>query len=197
MNAISVQNLSKKYGRGSKAVQALDDVSFDVPEKSIYGFIGPNGAGKSTTIGILLQFLYQDSGKVFLFDQEVNNKNLPFLKQKIGLIPDADLPNITGIKFLKHTAFYHGLQGNKLKEHLRYLIDLTDSRSFIGRNTKKLSKGQKSRIKIANSLIGEPSLIIADEPTAGLDPLARMQFLSLISRLRDSGVSIFFSNHII
>lgn len=197
MNAISVQNLSKKYGNGSKAVQALDDVSFDVPEKSIYGFIGPNGAGKSTTIGIILQFLFQDSGKVFLFDEEVDQKNLSILKQKIGFIPDADLPNITGIKFLKHTAYYHGLQGSSLKEHLRNLLDLTESRSFIGRNTKKLSKGQKSRIKIANALIGDPSLIIADEPTAGLDPVARRQFLSMISRLRDDGVSIFFSNHII
>ena len=104
---------------------------------------------------------------------------------------------MTGIKFLKHTAYYHGMQGSNLREHLRSLVDLTDSRSFIGRNTKKLSKGQKSRIKIANALIGDPSLIIADEPTAGLDPVARRQFLSMISKLRDGGVSIFFSNHII
>ncbi len=198
MNAISVQNLSKKYGKGSKSVQALDNVSFDVPKRSIYGFIGPNGAGKSTTIGIILQFLYQDSGNVYLFDQKVDKKNLPSLKQAIGFIPDADLPSIPGIKFLKHTAYYHGLQGIRLKESLREIIDITDSRSFIGRSTKKLSKGQKTRIKIANALIGNPSLIIADEPTSGLDPVARREFLSLISKLRDeNGTSIFFSNHVI
>ncbi len=198
MNAISIENLSKTYGKGSGKVQALQNVSFEVPQGSIYGFIGPNGAGKSTTIGIILQFLYQDSGKVYLFDEEVNQSSLPYLKKHIGFIPDADLPGTTGIKFLKHTAYYHGYQGKKLREVLRQVVDLTDTRSFIGRNTKKLSKGQKSRIKIANSLIGEPALIIADEPTSGLDPVARREFLSLITNLsKDKGTSIFFSNHVI
>ena len=198
MNAISVENLSKTYGKGSKQVRALQDVSFNVPKGSIYGFIGPNGAGKSTSIGIILQFLHQDDGKVYLFDEEVNQSNLPILKQYIGFIPDADLPSITGVKFLKHTAYYHGYQGKKLREVLRQVVELTDSRSFIGRNTKKLSKGQKARIKIANSLIGDPSLIIADEPTSGLDPVARREFLSLITNLnKKNGTSIFFSNHVI
>ena len=198
MNAISIENLSKFYGSGKQKIQALNDVSFQVPDKTIYGFIGPNGAGKSTTIGIILQFLYQDSGNVYLFDEELNQKNLPYLKKHIGFIPDADLPNITGIKFLKHTAYYHGLQGQKMKEVLRTILDLTDTRNFIGRNTKKLSKGQKTRIKIANALIGEPSLIIADEPTSGLDPVARREFLSLITNLnKNNGTSIFFSNHVI
>ena len=198
MNAISVENLSKTYGKGSSKVLALQDVSFEVPQGGIYGFIGPNGAGKSTTIGIILQFLYQDSGKIYLFDEEINKHNLPYLKKHIGFIPDADLPSLTGVKFLKHTAYYHGYQGKKLRDTLRQVIDITDTRSFIGRNTKKLSKGQKTRIKIANALIGEPSLIIADEPTSGLDPIARREFLSLISQLsHKNGTSIFFSNHVI
>ena len=198
MNSISVNHLSKTYGKGKNKVQALDDVSFDVPRGSIYGFIGPIGAGKSTAIGIILQFLFQDKGEVFLFDEPVTSHNLPVLKNQIGFIPDADLPGITGIKFLKHTAYFHGFHGNQLKEHLRTIVDLTDIRSFMGRNTKKLSKGQKTKIKIANALIGDPSLIIADEPTSGLDPIARREFLSLISQLRHKfGTSIFFSNHVI
>lgn len=198
MNVITVEHLSKTYSTGKKKVLALDDVSFTVPEKSIYGFIGPNGAGKSTTIGIILQFLKQDQGNVQLFDQPITEKSLPFLKQFIGFIPDADLPSLPGYKFLSHTGYYFDLRGMRLREKLREVIDLTETRSFILRNTKKLSKGQKSRIKIANALIGNPSLIIADEPTSGLDPLARRQFLDLISRLRaQTGTTIFFSNHVI
>lgn len=198
MNAISVEHLSKTYGKGRKVIRALNDISFNVPQGSIYGFIGPNGAGKSTAIGIILQFLYQDLGKVYLFDNEVNEQNLPIFKNQIGFIPDADLPNISGIKFLKHSAYYHGLQGSLMKDSLRTIIDMLDIRDFVGRNTKRLSKGQKTKIKIANALIGNPSLIIADEPTSGLDPIARREFLSLISLLRSqNNTSIFFSNHVI
>lgn len=198
MNAISVKHLSKMYGSGKQQVLALQDVSFDVPQGSIFGFIGPNGAGKSTTIGIILQFLYQNSGEVYLFDEPVTKQNLPAFKKQIGFIPDSDLPTMAGIKFLKHTGYYHGLQGKQLRDVLRSITELTDTRSFIGRNTKKLSKGQKSRIKIANALIGSPSLIIADEPTSGLDPVSRRQFLNLITQLnKDQGTSIFFSNHVI
>ena len=198
MNAISVKHLTKIYGSGKQQVHALNDVSFEVPKGSIFGFIGPNGAGKSTTIGIILQFLYQDQGEVFLFDEPVTQQNLQGFKKKIVFIPDADLPGIPGIKFLKHTGYYYGHQGKQLLEVIRTVTDLTDTRSFIGRNTKKLSKGQKTRIKIANALIGSPSLIIADEPTSGLDPVARRQFLNLISQLnKEQNTSIFFSNHVI
>ena len=198
MSTIQVSNLSKIYGRGADKVHALKDVSFNVPEGSIFGFIGPNGAGKSTTISIILQFLHQDTGEVYLFDQPANETNLPILKSKIGFIPDADLPGLPGIKFLKHTGYYYGLQGSKLREKLIEVAELTDTRSFIRRSTKKLSKGQKTKIKIANALIGNPTLIIADEPTTGLDPVARKQFLDLIANLRkENGTSIFFSNHVI
>ncbi len=198
MNVISVENVTKSYGKGPNLIQALKNISFDVPEGSIYGFIGPNGAGKSTTIGIILQFLFQDTGEIKLFDQDVTNKSFPYLKKQIGFIPDADLPRIPGVKILKHAGYYHNLQGKRLKDTLKSITELTGTRSFISRNTKKLSKGQKSKIKIANALIGDPNLLIADEPTSGLDPVARRQFLNLISQLRkEKGMTVFFSNHVI
>ena len=198
MNVISVENVTKNYGKGPNLIKALNKISFQVPEGSIYGFIGPNGAGKSTTIGIILQFLFQEAGKVRLFDQDVNNKSFPYLKKQIGFIPDAELPRIPGVKILKHTGYYHNLQGKRLRDTLIEVTEITGTRSFIKRNTKKLSKGQKSRIKIANALIGNPALLIADEPTSGLDPVARRQFLNLISQLREEkGTTVFFSNHVI
>jgi ABC-2 type transport system ATP-binding protein len=197
LEAITVQNLKKTYRTRNSEVLALDGITFSVPRGSIFGFLGPNGAGKSTTIGIMLQFLRQDAGEVFIFDQNVKN-NLTQLKADLGFIPDADLPNISGLTLLKHTGKYHGLRGQQLRQKINEIVKLTESRPFVTRNTKKLSKGQKSRIKIANSLISDPELIIADEPTSGLDPVARRQYLQLISNLaKNEGKTIFFSNHVI
>jgi ABC-2 type transport system ATP-binding protein len=197
LDAITVNNLKKTYRSRNTEVLALDGISFSVPKGSIFGFLGPNGAGKSTTIGIMLQFLRQDDGEVYIFEQNVK-KNLHNIKADIGFIPDADLPNISGLTLLKHTGKYYGLRGQQLRKKIIEIVKLTESRPFITRSTKKLSKGQKSRIKIANSLISDPELIIADEPTAGLDPVARRQYLQLISNLaKNEGKTIFFSNHVI
>ncbi|MHA2366017.1 MAG: ATP-binding cassette domain-containing protein [Candidatus Hodarchaeales archaeon] len=190
MNVISVNNLSKSYG----PILALKGISFNVPKGSIFGFLGPNGAGKTTTIGILMQFLHQDSGEVQIFGEDIQTNT----KQRIGYIPDADLPEIKGLQLLKHSGRYYGLNGQSLKKRINEIIKITDSDSFIKRNTKNLSKGQKARIKIANALMGDPELLIADEPTAGLDPVSRRHFLDLIKHLvHKQNKTIFLSSHVI
>ncbi|MCY3414553.1 MAG: ABC transporter ATP-binding protein [Candidatus Heimdallarchaeota archaeon] len=192
MSVISVEGVSKSY----KQVIALDNISFEVEENTIFGFLGPNGAGKSTTIAILNQLLYADSGKVMIFGENI--KGNTEIKQRIGLIPDADLPRISGVKLLKHTARYHGYQGQTLRQQVSDIVKLTETRDFVSRNTSTLSKGQKTRIKIANALISNPDLIIADEPTSGLDPVARKQFHDITrSLVKDQGKSVFFSSHVI
>ena len=195
MNVISVQNLVKSYG----SVKALDGISFDVPEGSVYGFLGPNGAGKSTTISILLQFLHQNSGAVSIFGQDVTNKsNLIQIKKRIGFIPDADLPKIEGLRLLKHSGRYYGLQGQQLNRKIIEVVKRVNAQKFIKRNTGKLSKGQKSRIKIANALINDPDLLIADEPTSGLDPVSRSQFLETITDfVHQQNKTVFLSSHVI
>jgi len=193
MSIIEVENITKNYG----TVQALDDISFEVSKKSIVGFLGPNGAGKTTTIGILMQFIYQDSGTVRLFEQDVATM-IPQLKQRVGLISDSSLPEITGYKLLKHTGRYGGLRGKELEDRVTSMVQVVGAQSFYERPTQTLSKGQKQRIKIANALMNDPELIIADEPTAGLDPLSRREFLNLIENLVENhGKTVFFSNHVI
>lgn len=194
MTIMSVENLSKSYGN----VKALAGISFQVPEKSIFGFLGPNGAGKTTTIGIILQFLYQDSGEVNILGETVNSRTITHLKKYIGFIPDATLPKIDGWKLLKHTGRYFNLSGKALNDRIAEVVKIAQAKTFIKRNTAKLSKGQKQRIKIANALMNNPDLIIADEPTAGLDPVGQKDFLDLLKHLRnDLGKTIFLSSHII
>lgn len=192
-NIIEVENLSKNYG----TVQALDDISFNVPEQSIVGFLGPNGAGKTTTIGILMQFIHQDAGSVTIFGEDVGT-SISDLKHRIGLISDSTLPNVTGYSLLKHTGRYGGLSGKDLEDRISKMIGVVGAHSFYKRYTQTLSKGQKQRIKIANALMNDPDLLIADEATAGLDPLSRREFLSLIENLVENhGKTVFFSNHVI
>ena len=195
MNVVlAVENLSKSYGK----VAALTGISFEVPEKSIFGFLGPNGAGKTTTIGIILQFLYQDAGKVSFFGETVTSRTITHMKRYIGFIPDATLPKIDGLRLLKHSGRYFNLTGQALRERITEVVKTTQAQTYIKRNTAMLSKGQKQRIKIANALMNDPTFIIADEPTAGLDPVGQKDFLDLLKHLRDDlGKTIFLSSHII
>jgi ABC-2 type transport system ATP-binding protein len=197
LEVITVKNLKKTYVNGNNKVVAVDDLSFSVPQGSIYGFLGPNGAGKSTTIGILLQFIYQDQGEIYLFGEPIKN-NFSNLKKRLSFIPDADLPNINGLQLLKHTGKFYGLNGENLRKRIIEVAKSTDIKPFVDRNTKRLSKGQKTRIKIANAILSDPELLIADEPTSGLDPVARRHFLELISDLsKVDGKTVFFSNHVV
>ena len=191
MSAILVDELSKNYG----SVRALDNINFKVQEGSIFGFLGPNGAGKSTTIGLLLQFLKPDHGEIRIFDEDITNNTS--IKRRIAVIPDADLPKISGLQLLRHTARYYGYQGKQLKDRLREIITRIGIRDYVSRSTATLSKGQKTRIKIANALISDPDLIIADEPTSGLDPFARREFLQLMTELVLEEKTIFFSSHVV
>jgi len=195
LSVIEVKNLHKSYG----SIKALQGISFDVPEGSIFGFLGPNGAGKSTTISILLQFLKQDLGTVKIFGMDLDSpKNLIEIKEKVGFIPDADLPKMRALRLLKHTGQYYGLRGQLLKRKVNEIVELVNAKSFISRNTGSLSRGQKTRVKIANAILHDPDLIIADEPTTGLDPVSRSQFLQLITQyVKEQSKTVFLSSHVI
>lgn len=192
MSLISIENLTKNYGK----VEALRGLNLDVKERTITGFLGPNGAGKTTTISIMFQFIRQDSGEVNVFDMNVKH-HIEEIKRKIGYIPDASLPPIKGSKLLKHTAISAGISGSEFTAKLDSVLKLIGGKSFVDRNTKNLSKGQKQRIKVANAIITDPELIIADEPTSGLDPVSRQSLLTLFKKLNGEGKTIFFSNHVI
>lgn len=192
MSAIIVSNLSKSFG----SLQALDKISFKIPEGSITGFLGPNGAGKTTTIKIMMQLVYQDSGLVEILGKDVRT-SITEIKREVGIIPDADLPNLKAHSILRHSGMYAGISGQILRNRINELVKLIGATKFINRKTHTLSKGQRQRIKIANALMNDPKILIADEPTAGLDPVSRRQFSTVMTKLRrEEGKTMLFSNHV-
>jgi len=192
-HAIVVENLVKHYGN----VVAVDNISFEVPKASIYGFVGPNGAGKTTTIKMLCCLLKPTSGKAWINGISIEEELK--IKEIIGYLPE----NLQLYKFFtveEHIRFIgklYKIEENELKQKVRELLETVNMRGFRKRKCGKLSKGQQRRVGIAISLINDPEILILDEPTSGLDPLGRKDILNLLLKLRSAGKTIFLSSHIL
>ena len=191
---LRIQNLSKTYPNG---VQALKDVSLTIPT-GMFGLLGPNGAGKSTLMRTLATLQEPDSGSAHLGDLDVLTekdalrRQLGYLPQEFGLYPKVPAYDLLG-----HFAVLKGVTDKgERKDLVEALLQQTN---LWGARTKHLggySGGMKQRFGIAVALIGDPSLIIVDEPTAGLDPAERVRFLNLLSELGEGAVVI-LSTHIV
>ena len=190
---IEVQNLKKRFG----GVVALRDVSFDVPEGEILGFLGPNGAGKSTTMRILTGFLPGDSGTVRVAGHDVSRASRA-VRQNIGYLPEGVpvYPEMRVLEYLRHRARLKGIARPGRRAAIDRVLELTHTserrRQIIG----TLSRGYRQRVGLADALLGEPRVLILDEPTVGLDPEQVRQFRSLI---RDVGRdrTVVLSTHIL
>ncbi|MHA1167371.1 MAG: ATP-binding cassette domain-containing protein [Candidatus Hodarchaeales archaeon] len=197
MPVIRTEGLTKYYQR--EGVTALDSLDLVVPGGKIFGFLGPNGAGKTTTIKILLGFIKHYSGKVYLFDNEIE-KNIVSIKHKIGFVPEgASLPkNLRVRTVLSATAKMHGIQGKSITESVNEVLKTIGMKKFANRKIGQMSKGQKQRIRIANALVHSPELLILDEPTSGLDAISRGKLLTFVKKWsRNTGGSIFVSSHVL
>ncbi len=165
---ISVEHLTKYYGQ----VLAVDDLSFEIDEGHVYGFLGPNGAGKSTTMNIMTGCLSATSGSVRIdgfdiFEQPDQAKRL------IGYLPEQP-PLYMGespLEYLQFVGQAKGLRGKALAEQIEEVIRQTGIGEVKNRRISTLSKGYKQRVGIAQALLGNPRVIILDEPTVGLDPI--------------------------
>ena len=163
---IKVQNLVKRYGSN----YALNDVSFEIGEGEIVGLLGPNGAGKSTAMNILTGYLSSTSGEVYI--NGINMLDDPIAaKKNIGFLPEQPplYPEMTVMEYLN---FVYELKGCELEKepHLDEIISVTKLAEVKDRLIRNLSKGNKQRVGIAQALIGDPKVVIFDEPTVGLDP---------------------------
>ena len=166
MTMIKVQNLVKRYGSN----YALNDVSFEIGEGEIVGLLGPNGAGKSTAMNILTGYLSSTSGEVYI--NGVNILDDPIeAKKNIGFLPEQPplYPEMTVTEYLN---FVYELKGCELERepHIEEIISVTKLSEVKDRLIRNLSKGNKQRVGIAQALIGDPKVVIFDEPTIGLDP---------------------------
>lgn len=190
--AIEIKNLVKSYGTKN----ALDNVSFSVKKGEVMGFLGPNGAGKSTTMNIICGYLAADSGSVLV--DGINAADNPTeVKRRIGYLPEQP-PLYMDMTVLEYLVFVFELKGVKAKRdaHLRKIMEKVRIYDVRGRLIRNLSKGYKQRVGLAQALIGDPDVLILDEPTVGLDPRQIMEIRDVICELGRER-TVILSTHIL
>ncbi|HCM88475.1 MULTISPECIES: ABC transporter ATP-binding protein [Vagococcus] len=191
--AIEIKDLKKKYATG---VEALKGIDLTVEAGDFYALLGPNGAGKSTTIGIITSLVNKTSGKVKVFDYDIDNQ-LVQAKQQIGLVPQEFNfnPFETVQQIVVNQAGYYGVSRKEaLIRSEKYLkqSDLWEKRDVRAR---MLSGGMKRRLMIARALMHEPKLLILDEPTAGVDIELRRDMWQFLRELNEAGTTIILTTH--
>ena len=193
-HCIVVSDLRKEYGR--KKV-ALDGISFNVDYGKVFGFLGPNGAGKSTAIKILTTLLNPTSGSVHIFGKEIT-KNALEIRKRIGVVsqhPSSE-NNLKVEKALDLYGLLWGIEGKKRNDKVNEIIDAFDLQEIRNTRNDELSIGQKRRVQVAREFIHDMKLLFLDEPTVGLDPSARRMLLDYIKSQVKSGLTVFFTTHI-
>ena len=190
---IEVKNLTKKYG-GNVAV---DDVSFKIRGGKIYGFLGPNGAGKSTTMNIIAGSLAATSGSVLINGCDICNDPIEAKKQ-IGYLPEIPplYADMTPEEYLRFVARAKGVKPTKIDKQVNTVMEQTGITHMKHRLISGLSKGYKQRVGIAQAMLGDPDVIILDEPTVGLDPQQIIDIRALIRKLGESK-TVILSSHIL
>lgn len=190
---IKVEHLTKYYGD----FLAVNDLSFEINEGHVYGFLGPNGAGKTTTMNIMTGCLSATSGHVEIggFDifEDPNHA-----KRLIGYLPEQPplYMNETPVEYLRFVGEAKGLRGSELNEQIDKVIEQVKIQNVKGKRISALSKGYKQRVGIAQALLGNPKVIILDEPTVGLDPIQIIEIRDLIKQLGQDH-TVILSSHIL
>src|SRR5688572_26636628 len=191
---LSIRNISKTYPNG---VRALDDVSLTIPP-GMFGLLGPNGAGKSTLMRMIATLQEPDTGSIQMGDLDVRNqkdevrKTLGYLPQEFGVYPKVSAEDL-----LDHFALLKGIAGRgERKDVVEALLRQTNLYDVRKQKLGGYSGGMKQRFGVAVALIGNPKLLIVDEPTAGLDPAERVRFLNLLAELGENSV-VLLSTHIV
>ena len=190
---IEVKNITKKYG---KAV-AVDNISFNIEEGEIVGLLGPNGAGKSTTMNIITGFIEQTEGDVII-DGYNTLKKPKKAKKEIGYMPEG-VPLYTDLtvkEFVSYMAEIKQVNKKERKGKVEKIIEKTGLKDVEKKLIKNLSRGYKQRVSMAGALVGEPKILILDEPTVGLDPKQITEIRSMIKELGKEH-TIILSSHIL
>lgn len=189
-----ILELTKKFGKFT----ALDSLSMNIPDNSIFGFVGPNGAGKTTTMKIMAGLLKADSGSIYMNGEDIL-KDPKKIRDKIGYMPDFfgvydDLKVSEYMDFYAGTYYIPYAERGELIDNLLEIVDLSEKKDTY---VDSLSRGMKQRLCLARSLIHDPNLIILDEPASGLDPRARVEMKEVLKELREMGKTIIVSSHIL
>ncbi len=192
-NLIEVDGLAKSYG----PVKALKGISFSVGEGEVLGFLGPNGAGKSTTLRILAGFMPGDSGRVNVNGFDVGSESLA-VRNSIGYLPEGVplYPDMRVREYLKFRSRLKGIPRSQRKSRIEKSLEETRTGDVSGRMIGTLSRGYRQRVGLADALLGEPPVLILDEPTVGLDPEQVIQFRSMLREIGRNR-TVILSTHIL
>lgn len=190
--ALEVRSLNKKYGK----VQALKNVSFKI-DTGVYGLLGPNGAGKSTMIRIITGSMRASSGEV-LYNGRRIRENEKAYKKILGYVPQRQgmYDSFTAARFLEYMAVLKELKSKEIPEEVERVLKIVGLQEDALRRLGGFSGGMKQRVLIAQALLGDPRIIILDEPTAGLDPKERIKIRNFISRIGENR-TILLATHVV
>lgn len=190
---IKVEHLTKYY----QDFKAIDDISFEIEEGHVYGFLGTNGAGKSTTMNIMTGCLSATDGVVTIDGRDIFEEPIE-AKKKIGYLPEQPplYLNETPKEYLRFIAEAKGVKKDELEEQIQKVMEQTGINKVKNKLISNLSKGYKQRVGIAQALLGNPKVIILDEPTVGLDPIQIIEIRDLIKDLGKTH-TIILSSHIL
>jgi ABC-2 type transport system ATP-binding protein len=191
-NAVEIRSLVKRFD----SFVAVDHVTLDVARGEIFGFLGPNGAGKSTTIRILCGLLAptEGSARVNGFDvatqPEQVKRSIGYMSQKFSLYDD-----LTVEENLDFFAGVYGVPRERRAERKAYALKMAGLENELGRMTRLLAGGWKQRLALGCAILHQPPILFLDEPTSGVDPIARRQFWDLIYAMAEAGTTVFVSTH--
>ena len=190
---ITVEHLTKCYGNFT----AVDDLSFEIDEGHVYGFLGPNGAGKTTTMNIMTGCLSATAGTVLIDGHDIFDEP-DEAKKLIGYLPEQPPLYLseTPEEYLRFVGEAKGIKGARLKQQVEEVMEQTKITEMRNRRISNLSKGYKQRVGIAQALLGDPKVIILDEPTVGLDPIQIIEIRDLIKELGQHR-TVILSSHIL
>lgn len=192
MNAvIQTSGLTRRFG----AIAAVNSIDLHVPEHCVYAFLGPNGAGKTTTIRMLLGLLRPTRGEIHLFDLSLKEHRSVILSKTGSLVETPSLyPHLTGYENLEVLQRLLNVD----KSHIRRVLAIVKLDKDARRPVKQYSLGMKQRLALASALLGEPRLLILDEPTNGLDPAGILEMRRLLQQMpEEHGITVFLSSHLL
>src|SRR5947209_9998858 len=196
--AVAAQNLSKTFRVGfwGRKVRAVVDLSMEVRRGEIFGLLGPNGAGKTTTIKMLLGFVRPSAGNATVGGHAAGSLAA---RRRIGYLPEnpALYEYLNGVEYLRFAGKLAGLSGAEAARSGEALLEKVGLSGRADRAIRRFSKGMVQRLGLAQALIGDPEIVILDEPMSGLDPIGRKDVRDLIFSLRSEGRTVLFSTHIL
>lgn len=191
---IQVENLERDFGD----VKAVNGVSFDIEQGKVVGFIGANGAGKTTTMRMMVTLDTPTAGRIRIAGRDIMDEPAE-VRRRVGWMPDAYgvYDNMTVFEYLDFYGRSFGYKAAERRRRVDEVMAFTDLVSIADRGMDKLSKGMGQRLCLGRTLIHDPEVLVLDEPAAGLDPKARIEFKNLVRLLAGQGKTIFISSHIL